>query len=72
MNWYCERPWRPPTRTSCAGNIHTCMPGMRANFGRSRSITRAVGMLSRSASGLRLTNMRPWLTERAPGRAADR
>ena len=63
VNWYCERAPRPPMRTSCAGTMNRSMPGMRVSWLRRRSTTRWVGMPSRSASGLRLMNSRPWLTE---------
>ena len=39
------------------------MPGMLASLGRSRSITRCEEMPPRCSSGLRLTNIRPWLTD---------
>ena len=54
---------RPPTRTSCIGKKNTRRPGMLAVFRRSRLTTAAAVIPSRSASGLRLMNSEPRLTE---------
>ncbi len=62
VNWYCESDCRPPTRTSCAGNMNTRRPGISASFGRMRAMTRWVLSPPRSLSGFRVINRRPKLT----------
>ena len=49
---------RPPIRRSCTGPRNTRSPVMRSSCGRSRATTARLPSL-RSATGLRLTNMKP-------------
>ena len=52
--------------------MRTSSPLMPCSSSRRRLMTRLVGRPPRSASGFRLMNMRPWLTDGVEARAADR